>query len=160
MRVIKFGVTASPLRISAHLNSPNPPNPGISFVPFVPHFDFQFQKVFNRCSAPTRHPSIIKPGYTLHRVRGYNNISSRKLYSPLDARNSSSNQSPVPKAAAPKCAAPGAGWDSPFLPRLWDIVSAHRHSPLGLQRLVNASATEAAKKTIFENGNRRSSSTV
>ena len=101
-------MTAAFLQIPAHWNLPNPPNPRYSFAPlsFVLIFSY---KVFNRCNAPTKHPNGAKSSYKHHRVRGFNNIRSPNLHGRPIPCNSSSKQSPVPKAAALRTRGP-RGW--------------------------------------------------
>ena len=113
-------------------------------------------KVLNRCNAPTRHPSIIIPGYNLQRVRGFNNTSFPKLYSPPDVRNSSSNQSPVPKAAALRVRGP-RGWlgflHLPATPGHHSSPSPTALGPPTARQLIRIGSSK------FENGKHRNSST-
>ena len=113
-------------------------------------------KVLNRCNRPTRHPSIIKPGYNLQQVRGFNNTSSPKLYSSPDACNSSSNQSPVPKAAALQVRGP-RGWlgflHPPATPGHHSSPSPTGLGPPTARRLIRIGSSKD------ENGKHRNSST-
>ena len=95
-------------RITAHLDSPNPPNPRYSFAPLSSILIFSC-KVYNRRNAPTRHPSGVKSSYKHQQNRGFNNIRSPNLHGRPISRNSSSKQSPVPKAAALRTRGP-RGW--------------------------------------------------
>ena len=86
-------------RITAHLDSPNPPNPRYSFAPlsFVLIYSY---KVFNRRHAPTKRPNGVKSSNKSRCVRGFNNIRSTNHHGRPNSCNSSSKESPVPKAAA------------------------------------------------------------